>query len=135
MTATETITGTTELNGHSLTIEDVARIARHREKIELAPGSSHAGIEKCRSLLERKIASREVMYGVNTGIGELATVVLSPEQAEQFQRYLLYSHAAGFGDPCSEEDARAGILSAAEYALLGAFGHSFGDRGRPRSKC
>jgi histidine ammonia-lyase len=98
------------LDGHSLTIEDVARIALFREKIELDPAAI-TRIDTCRDLLERKIAAGEILYGVNTGIGELASVALSREQAEKFQRYLLYSHAAGCGEPCTEEDARAGILS------------------------
>ena len=98
------------LDGHSLTIETVAEIARNRRKIELDP-EAIARIQKCRALLERKIAAREIMYGVNTGIGELAHVVLTPEQAQEFQKYLLYSHAAGCGEPCSEEDARAGLTS------------------------
>ena len=98
------------LDGHSLTIEDVAGIARYRRKIEL-DSEAAARIDKCRALLERKIQKREIMYGVNTGIGELADVVLTPEQAERFQKYLLYSHAAGCGEPCAEEDARAGIVS------------------------
>ena len=99
-----------ELDGHSLTIESVVRIARDREKIRLH-ADAVARVLKCRSLLERKIAAGEVMYGVNTGIGELAGVRLTPEQVQQFQKYLLYSHAAGCGEPCSEEDARAGMVS------------------------
>jgi histidine ammonia-lyase len=98
------------LDGHSLKIEDVAAIARHRQPIQLHPDAV-ARIDKCRDLLERKIRAREIMYGVNTGIGELSEVVLTPEQAEQFQKYLLYSHAAGCGEPCREEDVRAGMLS------------------------
>ena len=98
------------LDGHSLKIEDVAAVARHRRSITLDPAAV-ARINKCRDLLERKIRAREIMYGVNTGIGELSEVVLTPEQAEQFQKYLLYSHAAGCGDPCAEEDVRAGMLS------------------------
>lgn len=98
------------LDGHSLTIEDVVRIARNRERITLDEGAV-ARIDKCRTLLERKIKAREIMYGVNTGIGELAEVLLTPEQAENFQKYLLYSHAAGCGEPCHEEDARAAMLS------------------------
>jgi histidine ammonia-lyase len=101
---------TIRLDGHSLTIEDIAGIARNRRKIEIDGEAQHR-IAKCRGLLERKIQSRETMYGVNTGIGELADVVLTPEEAERFQKYLLYSHAAGCGEPCSEEDARAGIVS------------------------
>ena len=101
---------TTTLDGHHLTIEDVVRIARDRQKIALHD-DAFARIEKCRGLLERKIQAREIMYGVNTGIGELAEVVLTPEQAEKFQKYLLYSHAAGCGEPCREEDVRAAMLS------------------------
>lgn len=102
--------GAVVLDGHSLKIEDVARVARDRQPISLH-ADAIARIEKCRGLLERKIAAHEIMYGVNTGIGELATVVLTPEQVEKFQKYLLYSHAAGCGQPCSEEDARAAMLS------------------------
>jgi histidine ammonia-lyase len=98
------------LDGHSLTIEDLVGIARHRTPVEIDAGA-RARVDKCRSLLERKIQAREVMYGVNTGIGELAHVALTPEQAERYQKYLLYSHAAGCGEPCPEEDARAGMVS------------------------
>ena len=100
----------TLLDGHSLTIEDVAAIARDRHPVELHPDAI-ARINKCRELLERKIRTREIMYGVNTGIGELSEVVLTPEQVEQYQKYLLYSHAAGCGEPCSEENVRAAMLS------------------------
>jgi len=98
------------LDGRSLTVEDVVAIARDRRQIEIAP-QAVARIRKCRALLEKKIQAREIMYGVNTGIGELANVVLTPEQSEHFQKYLLYSHAAGCGEACAEEDARAAILS------------------------
>jgi histidine ammonia-lyase len=98
------------LDGHSLTIEDVVAIARDRHPVELHPDAIQR-INKCRDLLERKIRTREIMYGVNTGIGELSEVVLTPEQVEKYQKYLLYSHAAGCGEPCSEENVRAAMLS------------------------
>jgi len=98
------------LDGHSLKAEDVVRVARNRERISISKEAEER-IDKCRALLERKIAAREIMYGVNTGIGELSEVVLTPEQVEKFQRYLVYSHAAGCGDPIAEEDARAAMLS------------------------
>ncbi len=103
-------TTTHELDGHSLSIEELVRIARDREPLAIRR-DAEARILKCRGLLERKIASGEVMYGVNTGIGELANVRLTPEQVHQFQKYLLYSHAAGCGEPCREEDARAAMVS------------------------
>ncbi|MEN8242326.1 MAG: aromatic amino acid ammonia-lyase, partial [Chloroflexota bacterium] len=51
----------------------------------------------------------EIMYGVNTGIGEFSEVVLNDEQVMQFQRYLIYNHAAGIGDPVPEEYVRGAI--------------------------
>ena len=98
------------LDGHSLTIEDVVKVARGHEKIEIHPEAMER-IKECRELLERKIAEKEIMYGVNTGIGELSEVVLTQEQVEQYQRYLIYSHAAGYGEPVPEDAVRAAILS------------------------
>jgi histidine ammonia-lyase len=99
-----------KLDGHHLTIEDVARIARHGEKLALAPEAVER-IRKCRGMLEKKVVAREIMYGVNTGIGEFSEVVLTDEQVQQFQRYLIYNHAAGIGEPCPIEHVRAAMVS------------------------
>jgi len=98
------------LTGHALIIEDVAAIARNRRPIELHP-EAIARITQCRELLERKIRAHEIMYGVNTGIGELSEVILTPDQVEKYQKFLLYSHAAGCGEPSAEENVRAAMLS------------------------
>ena len=96
------------LDGSGLTIEKLVRIARHGEKVELAPDALER-IKICRAMLEEKIAAGEIMYGVNTGIGEFSEVVLNDEQVMQFQRYLIYNHAAGIGDPVPEEYVRGAI--------------------------
>ena len=98
------------LDGKNLTIEKVVQVARGQEPVGLAP-DARKRIEKCRALLEDKIRKNEIMYGVNTGIGELANVVLSQEQVEQYQRYIIYSHAAGYGKPLPEDVVRAAMLS------------------------
>jgi len=72
------------LNGYDLTIEKVVKIARENEKVEI-PQESIERINKCRAMLEEKIKAHEIMYGVNTGIGEFSEVVLSDEQMEDFQ--------------------------------------------------
>jgi histidine ammonia-lyase len=97
------------LNGQGLTVEDVVAVARHGQTVELAPGAVEA-IRRCREMLERKLASREVMYGINTGIGELSEVALDDEQVKLFQRYLIYNHAAGIGEPFSTDVVRAAML-------------------------
>ena len=93
-----------------LTIEDVVRVARDGEQLELSADAIER-IKKCRGMLRTKVAAREIMYGVNTGIGELAEVALDDDQMQQFQRYLIYNHAAGIGEPAPVEHVRAGMLS------------------------
>ncbi len=76
------------IKGSGLTIEDVVKVARHNEKVELHPDAVKR-IETCRAMLEKKIVAHEIMYGVNTGIGEFSEIVLTDEQVQQFQRYLI----------------------------------------------
>ena len=96
------------LDGSGLTVEKLVRIARHGEKVELAPEALER-IKVCRAMLEEKIQAHEIMYGVNTGIGEFSEVVLTDEQVEQFQRYLIYNHAAGIGEPVPLEYVRGAM--------------------------
>ena len=70
---------TVQIKGTGLTIEEVVRVAQHGEKVELAPESVER-IKACRAMLEKKIDAHEIMYGVNTGIGEFSEVVLTDER-------------------------------------------------------
>ncbi len=96
------------LDGKSLTLEKLVRIARGGEAVEVSPDSL-AKIKACRTMLEEKIKAGEIMYGINTGIGEFSEVVLNDEQVNQFQKYLIYNHAAGIGDPAPIEHVRAAM--------------------------
>ncbi|MFA3782189.1 histidine ammonia-lyase [Melioribacteraceae bacterium 4301-Me] len=96
------------LDGNSLTIEKLVRIARFNEKVELHPDALER-IKKCRAMLEEKIKAREIMYGINTGIGEFSEIILSDEQVKEFQRYLIYNHSAGIGEPAPIEYVRGAI--------------------------
>ncbi|MCP4899047.1 MAG: aromatic amino acid lyase, partial [bacterium] len=78
------------LTGKNLTIEAIEAVARRGEKVELHP-DAQARIETCRAFLEERIEAKEIMYGVNTGIGEFSEVVLDDEQVKQFQKYLIYN--------------------------------------------
>lgn len=101
---------TVVLDGASLTIEKLVSVARFGERVELHPQALER-IRVCRALLERKLAAKEIMYGTNTGIGEFSEHVLSDEQVKEFQRYLVYNHAAGIGDPLPIEQVRAAMVS------------------------
>jgi histidine ammonia-lyase len=96
------------LDGSNLNLEKLVRIARNGEKVELHP-EAVGRINACRAMLEEKLKAHEIMYGTNTGIGEFSEIVLNDEQVLQFQRYLIYNHAAGIGDPAPIEYIRAAM--------------------------
>lgn len=100
---------TVTLKGSGLTIEQLVSIARHGEEVKLSEDAL-GRIKKCRIMLEEKIKAHEIMYGVNTGIGELAEVILSDDQVKEFQKYLVYNHSAGIGDPTPIEYVRGAMV-------------------------
>jgi histidine ammonia-lyase len=98
------------LDGSGLSVGKLVRIARHGEQVELHADALER-IKVCRRMLEEKIEAREIMYGVNTGIGEFSEVILTDEQVKQFQQYLIYNHAAGIGEPAPIEYVRGAMAS------------------------
>jgi histidine ammonia-lyase len=100
---------TLQITGLGLTVEDVVNVARHRQPVELHPGAVKR-IHACRAMLEKKIEAGEIMYGVNTGIGEFSEVVLTDDQVKDFQKYLIYNHAAGIGEAMPEDWVRGAML-------------------------
>jgi histidine ammonia-lyase len=95
-------------DGANLTVEKIIQIACHGEKVELNKEALQR-IKTCRAMLEEKIKAHEIMYGVNTGIGEFSEVVLNDDQVKDFQKYLIYNHSAGIGEPMPVEHVRGAI--------------------------
>lgn len=109
------------LDGSSLTVEKMVAIARHDEKVELHPDALER-IKACRAMLDKKIQAKEIMYGINTGIGEFSEVILNDEQVSQFQKYLIYNHAAGIGEPAPLEHVRGAMASRVNVHAKGRSG-------------
>ncbi len=112
---------TVRVDGSSLTIESIEAVARRGERVELDEGALER-IRRCRAFLEERISAGEIMYGVNTGIGEFSEVVLSDEQIRRFQRYLIYNHSAGMGEPVPRDQVRAAMLLRANVHANGYSG-------------
>jgi len=109
------------ITGKGLSIDHVAAVARGDERTALHP-EAEARIIRCRGFIEQRIEAREIMYGVNTGIGEFSEVVLTDEQTAQFQKWLIYNHAAGIGEPCPEDWVRAAMLGRINVHASGCSG-------------
>jgi len=97
------------LNGHSLTIEDIVRVARNGYGVALDP-SARTFVPRGSSMVEKWADAGETIYGITTGFGDLASTSISPELSEKLQENLLKSHSCGVGEPFPEEIVRAAML-------------------------
>jgi histidine ammonia-lyase len=117
---------TIELNGESLTLEDVVNVAEswatpETMQVKIAVGAQDK-IERARRAVEEFTERGEIIYGVTTGFGAFKDRVISPEQAQVLQRNLLMSHATGVGDPLDEATVRAVMLIRANTLAKGYSG-------------
>lgn len=96
------------LDGSSLSIEKLVGIARGGDDVEL-PEVAIKRIVRCRDFFEEKLRAGEIIYGVNTGVGELSETVLDSGQMEEAQKRLIRSHASGIGDPAPPEFVRGAM--------------------------
>jgi histidine ammonia-lyase len=110
-----------ELDGQSLTLEEVARVARGEEEVSLA-ASARGRVEAARASVERIIAESRVVYGVSTGFGKLSDVTVPTDELRDLQLNLVRSHACGLGPPLSEEETRALMLLRANVLAKGFSG-------------
>ncbi len=97
------------LDGKSLNLDQLVSVARKGEKVRLAP-EARKNINKSRKFIEKKLASRETIYGVTTGFGELSNVSIPMDKTRELQANLIRSHAAGVGEFLDAESVRTMML-------------------------
>jgi histidine ammonia-lyase len=100
-----------EIDGHHLTLEAIEAVASGSSlRIALA---ARERVARARTFVEREFASGKAIYGVTTGFGRLANIVVAPQDAVKLQLNLVRSHAAGTGEPLAIPLVRAaGVLRA-----------------------
>ncbi|MQL52289.1 histidine ammonia-lyase [Desulfofundulus thermobenzoicus] len=109
------------LDGESLDIEQVVRVARQHAPVFLEP-AARLSMEKSRRMVQQIVAEKQVVYGITTGFGKFSNVVISPAQTEQLQKNLVMSHAVGTGEPFDREIVRAVMLLRANTLAKGYSG-------------
>src|SRR5579863_4728081 len=109
------------IDGCSLTLEVFGKVVHGRAPCELAR-PARVRVSQGRAAIERALAGGEVVYGVNTGFGELAQVRIEPDKLLQLQRNLLLSHAAGVGEPLPDAAVRGMLLLRANTLARGHSG-------------
>ncbi len=107
--------------GRRLTIADVVAVATRGVSVSVAHGA-RAAIAAARAQVEVLINGSMPVYAITTGVGQLASVRISPADASQLQVNIVRSHAAGVGAPLGEDVVRAMMLLRAHGLALGYSG-------------
>lgn len=97
------------INGRDLTVEQVIRVCREYEQVELTEDAKVA-VKKARDYIEAKLENGDIIYGLTTGFGQFANVLISKEETAALQKNLIISHTCAFGDPLPTEVVRAAML-------------------------
>ena len=94
------------IDGSTLTSSEVVEVAGNYCQVQIAE-ESMIRVRNARSVVERILNEKEVVYGINTGFGSLANTQINSEELENLQLNLVRSHATGLGDFMSVEEVRA----------------------------
>lgn len=78
-------------------------------------------VRAARKVIDDIVRSGEIVYGVNTGFGKFADVIIPANECNELQNNLIRSHSAGIGTPLTIERTR--MLLALRINVL-AKGHS-----------
>jgi histidine ammonia-lyase len=109
------------LNGNDLSLETFEQVVLHRQPV-LLESDARERVNRAREVVETLVAGDRVAYAITTGVGHLADVRISNDQARELQVNLVRSHAVGVGDPLSESESRAMMLLRANSLAKGFSG-------------
>ena len=112
---------TLSLDGGTLSFPDVVSVARNRVRVQLAPAAADR-LRHTRTVVDGLVATGQVVYGLTTGVGDLRTTRIAPQDARQLQRNLLMSHAVGVGPALPEDVVRAAMLVRVNQFAQGSSG-------------
>jgi histidine ammonia-lyase len=112
---------TVVLTGADLTVADVEAVARHGASV-LLDVEARGRVQEARAVIEALVGAGEIVYGVTTGFGDLASTFVPAADSERLQENLLMSHAAGLGPPFPRDVVRAMLLLRANTLALGHSG-------------
>ncbi|MBI2310685.1 histidine ammonia-lyase [Candidatus Collierbacteria bacterium] len=109
------------IDGSPITPEDVVAVSRNREKVTLSQ-KVKAKIKRSRSIVDKAVANKEIIYGITTGFGAFKNTVIDQSQTNKLQENLILSHATGVGDPLPTEVVRGIIFLIVNYLSKGYSG-------------
>ena len=112
---------TITLNGRDLTVTQVVAVARHGEKVALAP-EALAAMRRSRAIVQDVLAGGEPVYGLTTGVGERKAYLLDPAERQRFNHRLVLNHRIAQGDAAPADVVRGAMLCLANSYATGVTG-------------
>ena len=109
------------LDGQPLSLAEIEAVSLSGCPVAIA-AAAMGRMAASRDLIERILADGQTVYGVNTGFGRLADVLVPAGSLEQLQTNLVRSHAGGVGLPLAEAESRAMLLLRANVLAKGFSG-------------
>jgi histidine ammonia-lyase len=97
------------LTGGDLTTDLIARFVRDADIEVSVDPEALARVGAAEAFLKAEIDDN-VVYGINTGFGPMASHLIGRSQLINLQSNLIRSHAAGMGDPIAGEYVLAAML-------------------------
>ncbi len=110
-----------ELDGSSLDLEAFRRVTLDHAPCRLSD-EARRRVARGRRVVEAVLATGEVVYGLNTGFGDLANVRIEAGKLASLQERLVRSHAAGVGPPLPAAAVRGMLLLRANTLARGHSG-------------
>jgi phenylalanine ammonia-lyase len=106
-----------------LSIDDLMRVARGHGRVVVSPDPAvHDRVGRAYAAMQRAVAAHEVIYGVTTGFGGMANILMTADELDALQDNMLWYHKAGAGRPLPLRDVRAAMVLRANSHLRGASG-------------
>ncbi|MBT2693823.1 histidine ammonia-lyase [Bacillus sp. ISL-55] len=97
------------LTGATLTLEQIRQVCYLDEVVAISPDSMKKVVES-REAVEKIVADKRTIYGINTGFGKFSDVIINEQDVNALQLNLIRSHACGVGEPFPEVVSRAMVL-------------------------
>ena len=107
--------------GARLSLEEFVAVARNHAQVTFSPEYCER-VNAGRKIVEQWVAENRVVYGTTTGFGQLCNKVISQEETETLQEYLILSDCCSVGEPLPEEQVRAIMLMVLQNVGQGCAG-------------
>jgi len=109
------------LDGNRLTLDDLESVARGGQAVALDP-LARERVARARRVVDEAVDKGAVVYGITTGFGNFADVVIPRDRLSELQANLVRSHSAGVGDALDDAETRGLMLLRANVLAKGYSG-------------